>query len=97
MNLTNHARKRMQQRAIPADFIELLTCFGVEISSHRGIEKLAMPIRQVKQIGRRIKALGNRWDQLMAAYVVVTAAHTYRRRTRNTRNTRNTRSSLITH
>lgn len=98
MNLTNHARKRMQQRAIPADFVELLACFGIEISSQHGVDKLALPSREAKQLHRRIKTLANRFDQLMDGYVVltedntvITAAHKYRHRTRSTR------SSLITY
>ncbi|KRG76961.1 hypothetical protein ABB30_08305 [Stenotrophomonas ginsengisoli] len=93
MNLTNHARKRMQQRAIPADFVELLGCFGIEISSRHGVDKLALPSREAKQLHRRIKALANRFDQLMDGYVVltedntvVTTTHGERRRARSTRN-----------
>ena len=93
MNLTNHARKRMQQRAIPAEFIELLTCFGVQISSRDGVDKLALPYREAKQLHRRIKTLANCFDQLMDGYVVltedntvITTFHGERRRTCSTRN-----------
>lgn len=88
---TTHARRRMDQRAIPADFVELLGCFGVEIDSRHGADKLALPRREAKHVRRRLEALLQRWDHLVDAYAVVspsdvliTTAHlttrTHRRR-----------------
>lgn len=88
---TPHARKWMEQRAIPADFVELLGCFGVELSSRRGVDKVALPRREAKHVRRRLESLLQRWDHLVDAYTVVsgtdvliTTAHatnrTHRRR-----------------
>jgi len=83
MTLTSHARKRMGQRAIPADFVDLLRCFGVELSRHHGAEKLALPRHEAKHLRRRLESLLQRWDHLENAYAVVsdtdmlmTTAHT---------------------
>ena len=93
MILTTHARKRMQQRAIPVDFIELLCCFGIETSSRGGVDKLALSNREARHLRRRLESLLHRWDHLMDSYVVVSdndtlimTAHEYRRRSRFSRN-----------
>lgn len=72
----------MDQRAIPADFVDLLGCFGVELSSRCGVNKLALPRREAKHVRRRLESLLQRWDHLVDAYAVVsdtdvliTAAH----------------------
>ncbi len=83
---TLHASKRMDQRAIPADFVELLGCFGIALNSHHGADKLALPRREAKHLRRRIESLLQRWDHLVDTYAVVsdadvliTTAHTTHR------------------
>ncbi|AWH45375.1 hypothetical protein [Stenotrophomonas sp. ZAC14A_NAIMI4_1] len=83
---TTHACKRMEQRAIPADFVELLGCFGIALNSRHGVDKLALPRREAKHLRRRIESLLHRWDHLVDAYAVVsdadiliTTAHTTHR------------------
>lgn len=83
MSPTAHARARMQQRGIPSDWIALLGCFGVELTSAQGIDRLALPRREAEQLRRRIEGLLKRWDHLVDAYAVIshtdtviTAAHT---------------------
>ena len=83
MSPTAHARTRMQQRAIPDDWIALLGCFGVELTSTQGIDRIALPRREAEQLRRRIEGLLKRWDHLVDAYAVIshtdtviTAAHT---------------------
>jgi hypothetical protein len=71
---TTHARKRMDQRAIPADFVDLLGCFGVELHTCHGAGKLALPRREAKHVRRRLEALLQRWDHLVDAYAVVSHA-----------------------
>jgi len=96
MNPTTHAQVRMQQRGIPADWVTLLSCFGMEVESERGVDRLALPRREAEQLRRRIEALLQRWDHLVGAYAVVshtdaviTAAHTTGRPRRRARpNTR---------
>lgn len=84
---TWHARQRMAQRAIPADFIEILNCFGVEVAAGRDVEKLSLARREAEQLRRRLRDLLQRWDHLVDAYAVVsntttlvTTAHATKRR-----------------
>lgn len=43
---TTHALKRMDQRAIPPDFVELLGCFGVQLAAGKDVEKVRLPRRE---------------------------------------------------
>lgn len=76
MSPTMHARQRMQQRAIPAEWIELLICFGVEVASSHGVDRLALSHREAEQLRRRLKGLLNRWDHLVDACAVVSRTGT---------------------
>ena len=76
MTRTAHAQQRMQQRAIPPEWIEVLMCFGVEVSSVHGVDRLTLPRRDAEQLRQRLKGLLRRWDHLVDAYAVVARADT---------------------
>ncbi|WP_063673637.1 hypothetical protein [Dyella thiooxydans] len=76
MTPTSHAQQRMAQRAIPADFIEILSCFGIERAAGRGVERLSLARREAEHLRRRLKHLLQRWDHLVDAYAVVTDTNT---------------------
>lgn len=79
---TTHALKRMDQRAIPPDFLELLSCFGVQLAAGKDAEKFCLPNREAERLRHRLKDLLQRWDHLFDVYavvstedVVITTAH----------------------
>lgn len=79
---TTHAHKRMDQRAIPPDFVELLGCFGVQLAAGKDVEKVGLPKRETERLRQRLKDLLQRWDHLVDVYavvstedVVITTAH----------------------
>jgi len=74
MILSDHARLRMKQRAIPADWLALLTCFGMEQACGGDCDRVALPRREAEQLRRRLRALLQRWDQLADAYLIATPA-----------------------
>lgn len=87
MTPTTHALKRMDQRAIPPDFVELLGCFGVQLAIGTDVEKVRLPRRETQRIRERLKDLLQRWDHLVDVYavvstedVVITTAHLRARR-----------------
>jgi hypothetical protein len=79
---TTHALKRMDQRAIPLDFVELLSCFGVQFATGKDVEMVRLPRRETERLRQRLKDLLQRWDHLIDVYavvstddVVITTAH----------------------
>lgn len=57
MTPTAHALKRMDQRAIPPDFVELLGCFGVQLAAGKDVEKARLPKRETERLRQRLKDL----------------------------------------
>jgi hypothetical protein len=79
---TTHALKRMDQRAIPPDFVELLGCFGVQFAAGKDVERVRPPRRETQRLRERLKDLLQGWDHLIDVYavvstedVVITTAH----------------------
>lgn len=68
---TMHALKRMDQRAIPPDFVELLGCFGVHLAAGKDVEQVRLPKRETDRLRKRLKDLLQRWDHLVDVYAVV--------------------------
>jgi hypothetical protein len=70
---TTHALKRIDQGAIPPDFVEVLGCFGVHIAAGKDVEKVRLPRRETQRLRQRLKDLLQRWDHLVDVYAVVSA------------------------
>lgn len=68
---TMHALKRMDQRAIPPDFVELIGCFGVQLVAGKDVEQVRLPKRETDRLRQRLKDLLQRWDHLVDVYAVV--------------------------
>lgn len=67
MNVSDHARKRMQQRAIPSEWLWLLNLCG-ESSPQKGGTQV---LRLSKAITTKLRAVLKQLDHLENVYVVV--------------------------
>ena len=87
MNLTQHARQRMQQRGIPREAVDYVLAYGRVSHDHHGCRVLWLDkrsrIRMRRAEGRRLL---RRLDKSLNTYVVtdgdgmvVTVGHRYRR------------------
>lgn len=72
LNLSNHARARLQQRGIPANVIETLLDFGREEYDHRGSRIVYFDRRTRCQLQRAVgQASYKRIERHLDAYAVV--------------------------
>ena len=87
MNLTQHARLRMQQRGIPRQAIDYVLAYGRVSHDHRGARVFWLDKRSKARLGREEgKQVVRKLDKHLNAYavidtdgVVVTVGHRYRR------------------
>ena len=84
MRVTKHANKRMQQRALPELWIQLLHRFGDVKEQKGGAQEIYLSSRARKQLRRELKKVTRQFDHLQHAYLieqgnaVITAGHKYR-------------------
>jgi hypothetical protein len=84
-NISTHARKRMQQRAISDKLLPFLFEYGAHQSAGNGCRKWVLTRKAVEQLRRDIKDVLARLDSAQDAYLVegeggciVTVGHSYR-------------------
>lgn len=87
MNLTQHARLRMQQRGIPRQAVDYVLAYGRVSHDHRGARVFWLDKRCKARLGREEgRQVVRRLDKHLNAYavmgpdgMVLTVGHRYRR------------------
>jgi hypothetical protein len=84
LNLTQHAEKRSQQRAIPLPMLDILYLYGEEVPQKGGSHLLRLNRRSIKTIRRDLKSVLDHLDSLASTYAIegddgamITVGHRY--------------------
>lgn len=70
-NLTNHAKKRMQQRSVPQIVLDWLVEFGNSVHVGNGARKYFFDKQSRKQFKKYAGSIYGALEQYLDAYVVV--------------------------
>ena len=85
-NVTDHANRRMQQRAIPEKLIPIIMSYGRETHAGDGALSVQIPKKHLKKMRMELKYVLDHLDSLSDVYLIVkedtliTAAHTLKGR-----------------
>lgn len=83
--ISEHARQRMQQRAISEPMIRILLAFGAEERQKGGTARYYLPRKQRDKVRKQLEDTLKRFDALQDVYAVlsdsasvITVAHEYK-------------------